>query len=303
MIWAWAWTLRCNPENKPCNQRTRTAIPGLQGASYYELEEYLNGLGCPTEGTELTNSDAVQWPTDAGNAECPNFRLDRHPQAVAPNFHRDVKVELNELKYWLNGGPVRVSLFPTVFGGGHFVTLVGYDDLSHRIKYVNSWGDRWGENGFGYIEYNRINQDIESAQVYRFVPPQAVPCARIRFTSQWRQDVNLWIGIEGTNLIKRIWPSGQRQDDSQNLWLTVTLPQGFNWPPSSQKRIFLDVYDAGSHSDAGGAIHEFSAHFGDQHRFCSEIVQGIPDPDNMSASSGIVPRLFKARQLVRLMIQ
>ncbi len=298
MLWAWSWTLRCWPEDVPCNQRTTTPIPGLGGASYSTQDDYFNGLGCATEGTELTNSDAVQWPTDAGNAECPNYRMDRHPQAVAPNFHRDVKVDLNELKYWLNGGPVRVGIW-----GNHFVTLVGYDDGSQRLKFVNSWGDRWGEDGFGYVDYARINQDINSAQVYQFVPPPAVPCARVRFTSQWRQDVHLWIGVEGTNQIKRIWPSGQGQDDSWNLWLTVTPPAGFVWPPSPQHRLFLDVYDAGGHSNSGGAIQEFSAHFGDAHRFCTEILQGIPDPDNPNAASGIVPRAFAPRQLVRVTIQ
>lgn len=287
MIWGWAWKLR-----------TADPIPGLAGAGYSTYDEYLNGFGCPTEGTELTNSDAVQWPTDAGNAECPNYRLDRHPQAVAPNFYRDVKVNLIELKFWLEKGPVRVGIW-----GNHFVTLVGYDDNSQRLKFLNSWGDRWGENGFGYVDYANINQEINSAQIYKIVPPPPVPCVRIRFTSQWRQDVHLWLGIEGTNLIKRIWPSGQRQDNSWNLWLTVTLPPGFNWPPSPQHRIFLDVYDAGGHSNAGGAIQEFSAHFGEEHRFCTEILQGIPDPENPNAAPGIVPRIFAPRQLVRVTIQ
>jgi hypothetical protein len=298
MLWAWAWTLRCWPEDVPCGARKTLPIPGLAGASYNTLDEYLNCFGCPAEGTELTNSDAVQWPTDAGNAECPHYRLDRHPQAVAPNFHRDVKVDLNELKYWLKGGPVRVGIW-----GNHFVTLVGYDDSTQRLKFLNSWGDRWEENGFGYVDYARIHEDLDSAQVYQFVPPPAVPCARVRFTSQWRQDVQLWVGVEGTNMVKRIWPSGQRQDVSWNLWLTVTLPTGFAWPPSPQNRLFLDVYDAGAHSNAGGAIHEFSAHLGDQHRFCEEILQGIPDPDNTAAGSGIVPRSFSPRQLVHVTIQ
>lgn len=301
MIWAWAWTLRCWPENLPCNQRTTMPIPGLPGSgntNYQTLDEYLHFAGCPTEGTELTNSDAVQWPTDDGNAECPNFRLDRHPEAVAPNFHRDVQVNLNELKYWLNGGPVRVGIW-----GNHFVTLVGYNDTEQRFKFINSWGDNWGDNGFGYVAYSNINQELDSAQVYQYVPPQAVPCARIRFTSQWRQDVNLWLGVEGTQQVKRIWPSGQRQDSSKNLWFTVKLPTGFVWPPSPQNRIFLDVYDSGSHSHAGGAIQEFSVHYGDQHRFCNEILQGIPDPDNHSSDSGVVPRLFTPRQLLHLTIQ
>jgi len=299
MLWAWSWTLRCWHEDQPCNKRTPLPIPGLGGASYGTLDEYLNGLGCPSEGTELTNSDGVQWPTDAGNAECPNYRLDRHPQAVAPNFHRDVNVNLNELKYWLNGGPVRVGIW-----GNHFVTLVGYDDQTQRLKFVNSWGDRWGENGFGYVDYARVNQDIDSAQVYQYVPPPPnVPCARVRFTSQRRQDVHMWIGVEGTNQIKRIWPSGQRQDDSRNLWLTVTMPPGFVWPPSHQNRLFLDVYDAGAHSNAGGAIHEFSAHCNDEHRFCKETFKGAPDPVNPHGGGGIVPKPFAPRQLVRVTIE
>jgi hypothetical protein len=134
-------------------------------------------------------------------------------------------------------------------------------------------------------------------------PPQLVPCARIRFTSEWRQDVHLWIGIEGTNKAKRIWPSGQRQDDSRNLWFTVTLPAGSAWPPSPQNRLFLDVYDAGAHSNAGGDVYEFSAHRGDDHRFCTEILQGTPDPDDPGGGSGIVPRHFAPQQLTRVTIQ
>ena len=36
---------------------------------------------------------------------------------------------------------------------GHAVTLVGFDDRSQRFKFINSWGTRWGENGFGFIDY------------------------------------------------------------------------------------------------------------------------------------------------------
>jgi hypothetical protein len=299
MIWAWSFSLRCWPENLPCNQRAHLPIPGLDANhTYANLDEYLYGNGCPTEGSELTNSDALQWPTHAGDKECQNYRLDRHPLEVAPKFVHDVKVDLNELKFWLRGGPVRVGIW-----GNHFVTLVGYDDATQRLKFINSWGDRWGENGFGYVDYNRINQDLQSANVYQFVPPQAVPCARIRFTSKWRQDVHLWIGVEGTNFIKRIWPSGQRQDNSWNLGITVTMPLGFAWPPSPQKRLFLDVYDAGSKMSVGGTIEEFSAHFGDEHRFCREILQGMANPDDFNAPIGVVPKRFAPRELVHLTIE
>ncbi len=35
----------------------------------------------------------------------------------------------------------------------HTVCLLGYDDEKQEIKFVHSWGPRWGDNGFGYISY------------------------------------------------------------------------------------------------------------------------------------------------------
>jgi hypothetical protein len=39
------------------------------------------------------------------------------------------------------------------FKGGHDVAIVGYDDSTGRFKFKNSWGERWGRNGFGEIPY------------------------------------------------------------------------------------------------------------------------------------------------------
>ncbi|WP_158655121.1 C1 family peptidase [Flavivirga eckloniae] len=37
--------------------------------------------------------------------------------------------------------------------GGHAICLVGYDDNKQLIKFKNSWGKNWGDNGYGYISY------------------------------------------------------------------------------------------------------------------------------------------------------
>jgi hypothetical protein len=89
-----------------------------------------------------------------------------------------------------------------------------------------------------------------------FKLPKAMSCIRVKLSHNWRQDVYLWVGVEGTMKCKRIWPSGQHQDASHNLWLTVTLSEGFAWPPTQQNRVYLDVYDCGAHSSSGGLIEE-----------------------------------------------
>jgi len=57
--------------------------------------------------------------------------------------------------------------------GGHAVMVVGYDDTKviynangtksvGAIKFQNSWGTGWGENGFGYMPYDYIIKGLTS---------------------------------------------------------------------------------------------------------------------------------------------
>lgn len=38
--------------------------------------------------------------------------------------------------------------------GGHAISIVGYDDSKQAFIIRNSWGQTWGENGFGYVSYS-----------------------------------------------------------------------------------------------------------------------------------------------------
>lgn len=42
--------------------------------------------------------------------------------------------------------------------GGHAVCAVGYDVASSRVKFQNSWGESWGEKGFGYMPFGYFAQ-------------------------------------------------------------------------------------------------------------------------------------------------
>ncbi len=59
------------------------------------------------------------------------------------------------------------SLYNTSTGsnqGGHAITIVGYDDDKYggAFKVINSWGQRWGDNGFFWMDYDFAASGIMS---------------------------------------------------------------------------------------------------------------------------------------------
>ncbi len=44
------------------------------------------------------------------------------------------------------------------YQGGHAICIVGYDDKRKLFKFKNSWGDDWGDSGYGYLTYDYMKQ-------------------------------------------------------------------------------------------------------------------------------------------------
>lgn len=44
--------------------------------------------------------------------------------------------------------------------GGHAMVLCGWDDSKHAYKVMNSWGSGWGDNGFGWIDYDHFSKVV-----------------------------------------------------------------------------------------------------------------------------------------------
>ena len=40
--------------------------------------------------------------------------------------------------------------------GGHCVLFVGFDDNKKLLKFKNSWGESWGDKGYGYLPYDYV---------------------------------------------------------------------------------------------------------------------------------------------------
>ena len=44
------------------------------------------------------------------------------------------------------------------YQGGHAICIAGYDDSKKLFKFKNSWGDGWGNEGYGYLTYDYMKQ-------------------------------------------------------------------------------------------------------------------------------------------------
>lgn len=51
--------------------------------------------------------------------------------------------------------------------GRHALMFVGYDDDAQAFKFANSWGENWGDHGFGYLSYDYVmNKNAPATRPY-----------------------------------------------------------------------------------------------------------------------------------------
>ncbi|MCL1817704.1 MAG: C39 family peptidase [Spirochaetaceae bacterium] len=60
--------------------------------------------------------------------------------------------------------------------GGHAMVIVGYDDAKSAFRIMNSWGDRWGENGFVWYSYKLFSEKNHTSMVL-YDKPNNTPVA------------------------------------------------------------------------------------------------------------------------------
>jgi len=63
--------------------------------------------------------------------------------------------------------------------GGHAMVAVGYSEAKQAFKIVNSWGEEWGDNGFGWISYRAMQKWTQNAFVMQ-AAGNANPKPRLR---------------------------------------------------------------------------------------------------------------------------
>lgn len=63
--------------------------------------------------------------------------------------------------------------------GGHAMVVTGYDDSRYggSFQLMNSWGNKWGDNGFGWVTYRDFQKFTHSA--YELIP-KPIPTEKIK---------------------------------------------------------------------------------------------------------------------------
>jgi GNAT superfamily N-acetyltransferase len=125
----------------------------------------LRGWGSPREEFWPYNGEASAWPP----IEPPG--LDDLAKPFRSGCYQRVRTPLECKTVLAKEQPVLISLDITdkwatapngrippsspsdVTIGSHAVVLVGYDDRSSEFMFQNSWGKKWGDQGYGYIPY------------------------------------------------------------------------------------------------------------------------------------------------------
>lgn len=64
--------------------------------------------------------------------------------------------------YCWSNSQILIPDAPSQIEWSHAVLLVGYDDATRQFTFLNSWGEGWGDKGFGYLPYEYIEKGYAS---------------------------------------------------------------------------------------------------------------------------------------------
>jgi hypothetical protein len=158
-----------------------------QGTSIADALKLLKASGgVPLESLPYDPTQCFALPSPDVLAQYSNrFRITGYKRVDGQN-EDDVKGQL------YNGNPVifginvpsdfdyyRSGVIDTTQGGGpgngHAMVIVGYDDARQAYHFVNSWGPRWGEHGFGWLSYRAASALWLEGYVMQVAAPPAPP--------------------------------------------------------------------------------------------------------------------------------
>lgn len=110
--------------------------------------------------------------------------------------------EITDQWFSADDGVIRPPASADEIVGSHCVSLIGFDALRSRFVFVNSWGEHWGNRGFGSLTFEYFDKYLVSAWTSRGAGslPHFFACEGIQ-TVSWGDLDFLGNSVHGGDLI------------------------------------------------------------------------------------------------------
>jgi hypothetical protein len=199
--------------------------------------DVLQQVGCCSEASLPTDDDPGKYlaPAPEHYQEAAMYKIAAYSAVISKPSVDDLKRFL-----WKYGPVFAVGDTPGSPPHGHVFTIIGYDDSTRMFKVLNSFGDRWGDNGMMDMPYanlanpppddKRTSPRVEWVRWVQAMPRPPTP------PHPYTCRIDIHHNIGRNHLTVKIWEAGQEpkavwdrpnsilnRDDSRNLVLDVPL--------------------------------------------------------------------------------
>ena len=146
--------------------------PNEEGTSIRFAMKVLQKLGTPSEGgweySDKFKGEPESWATLIARwARIDSYwRVDNLSELKLALLDGPIVMGIpcfREFFYAGLNGVVPYPANPDEIYGGHALCVIGYDDSKQRVMFKNSWGEEWGNYGYGSVPYQYINDFLWDA--------------------------------------------------------------------------------------------------------------------------------------------
>lgn len=147
-------------------------MPGLEGTTIRASMQALEKIGVCQEKFWPYSPHQKDKPKEGAKTNAQKFRiityarilkLDELRMSLATKGPAVLGIEVFKGMLKTKTGIVPLPKKGERSLGGHAITACGYDDEKELAKFKNSWAEKWGDKGFGYLPYAYIERYMMDA--------------------------------------------------------------------------------------------------------------------------------------------
>jgi C1A family cysteine protease len=179
-----------NPSNaafSPAFIYNQIALEGCQGSYLMEAMESMKNVGSlPFSDFQYDESTCQKEPSSTQKRAASSYKIKGYNRLTKGGY--DYKVDLDGIRQNIaQGAPVVIgmqvggSFMQTMYGksdwrptssdkslrgfSGHAMSVIGYDDNRNggSFQLMNSWGEKWGDDGIGWVTYDDFGYFVKEA--------------------------------------------------------------------------------------------------------------------------------------------